>query len=131
MTDRSSVLALYRQWLMDRWRKGRLLPDDVHALQVFCEVHQITPEEHQAAVREVGLDERDLVDENSRPFEEWLRARRLHPAAGAGALRYDVSENSTVWKKKLALPTNLQNGLAIAAGLILVVAIILIIFQIV
>ena len=51
MADRSFILSSYRQLLTDCWRKGRILLDDIHSIQVFCEVHQITLEEHRLVVR--------------------------------------------------------------------------------
>ena len=123
MTDRSSILSLYRQLLTERWKKGRLMPEDVHAIQVFCEVHQITVEEHRGMVAEVGLDSRDLMDEHSRPFEDWLENWRQPLVVGSGALRHQPGGEISPWQKKVAVPIGWQTGLAVAAGIVFLAAV--------
>ena len=127
MADRSFILSSYRQLLTDCWRRGRILLDDIHSIQVFCEVHQITLEEHRLVVAEVGMDARELVDENNLKFEDWLEIRRKTIPPGSGGLRFEPNEKVSPWQKKLSLPTAWQTGLAVAAGLILLVAIALIV----
>lgn len=129
MTDRSIILPLYHQLLVDRWKKGRLLPEDVQAIQVFCEVHQITIEEHRQALTEVGLNARELMDEHGHSFEEWLESRRQILPVGSGALRYQSEPDKNLWQKKIALPTPWQTSLAILAGILFLAAIIFILFQ--
>jgi len=129
MADRNSIHILYRQMLAERWHKGRLMPDDVRAIQVFCEVHQITVEEHRAAVAEVGLDVRELMDEHSHSFEDWLASRRKSRAAGSGALRAQPAEGPSPWLKKVTLPAGWQTGLAVAAGIILLAVIAYFVFS--
>lgn len=131
MTDRSPILSLYRQLLLERLKKGRLMPDDVHAIQVFCEVHQITLQEHREMVSDVGLDPRELMDEHSRSFEDWLENRRQPLAIGSGGLRYKPEGELNPWKKKLALPAGWQTGLAVVAGVVFMAAVVYIITRLI
>ena len=112
MAERTGVLASYRCWLAERWRDGHLSIEDLRALKVFAEVHRLTAQEHEAAADAEGVDRRELVDENSQHFADWLAARRRPLPAGSGALSY-APPAVQPWKIRLQpLPLPWQNALA-------------------
>jgi hypothetical protein len=121
MAERSDILDAYRQWMTERWGDALISFDEVRALKVFCEVHRLTPDEHKTIADEVGIDHRELVDDNNQRFVEWLRMRRESPPLGSGALRFAPLEEDPPWKLRLPEPPPTWQD--VVAGLAAVVAI--------
>jgi hypothetical protein len=121
--ERIDILNEYRQMMTDRWRKGRInlneILDNILALKVFCEVHQLNLEEHETAVDEVGLDRGELIDSSNQPFADWLKARRQLLPTGSGGLRFAAPMRQVMWKMRLPQPpTAWQNAVAGVAALV-------------
>lgn len=131
MTDRNYVLRTYRQWLAERWQDGQLTLDEVHALKVFCEVHAVTAEEHEQVAKEVGVERRELTDEESQNLADWLRARRKgEPSAPLERLLTSKALDGTPWKTPLPPPpTRWQSILAGVATAALVTGTLLIVIS--
>ncbi len=127
MDELSDRLSLYRQGMEAMWRKGRLTVQDVRALKVLCEVHQLTPAEHEDIAADVRVGRRELMDEVNQHFDDWLKARRQPPPAGTGALRF-ATQWAPAWKRRLRQPPPAwQTALAGLAALALVAAAIVIV----
>jgi len=125
MVDRSQILDTYQKWMADRWQRNRLTLDDIQALKVYAETHSLSVEEHEAIVDKVGVDRRELIDANNRPFADWLASRRQSLPPGSGSFRYQPSNKPSPWVKRLGNPpTTLQNILAGLAGILLIASII-------
>lgn len=128
MPERSEILDVYRAWMSERWRDGPVTFEEVHGLKVFCEVHKLTVEEHEAVVDQLGVDSRKLVDDSNQPFSEWLRMRRRTLPRGSGALRFKPLDRPSPWKLKLHdPPASWQNVLAGIAAVTLIASLIVLI----
>ncbi|HOG45294.1 MAG TPA: hypothetical protein PLB78_01495, partial [Anaerolineae bacterium] len=99
--------------------KGHLSLDDVRALKAFCRVHAVTPQEHEATAQGVGVDRRELVDENNQHFADWLLAQRRSLPRGGGGLRFAMPAGPAPWKLRLPeQPPAWQAALAWLAALV-------------
>jgi hypothetical protein len=109
------------------WRDGRITAGEVSALKVFCEVHQLTVEEHDSVVDELGVDRHGLIDDANQRFADWLRARREELPPGSGALRYKPAGAQPPWRRRLPnAPAGWQNALAGLAGVLVFVGLVIV-----
>ena len=128
MPERSEILNTCHQWLSERWHKGRLTLEDVRALKVLAETYTLTAEEHEAVAAKVGIDRRELMDENNQLFLDWLRARRQALPPGSAALHFEPAPRTAPWKLRLpAPPAAWQNAAAGVAVTMIVIALIVLI----
>ena len=127
MIERNEVLKAYQAEMSKRWEKGYLNLDDVHALKIFCQINQISNQEHGGVVEQVGLDSRQLMDEENRAMDDWLAEQNASLPTSNGGLAF-APPDRRVWKKPIsAPPLPWQNLAAIGAAAILLVAVIIIV----
>lgn len=128
MVERSEILKAYTEQMKDLWKDRRMGLSEIQTLKVFCEVHHLTVEEHEAVVEAVQVDWRELVDENHVAFSDWLRARRQNYPAGSGALRYAIPLTPVRWKKHLPKPPTAWQNPAAGLSVVLIVVLFLMLF---
>lgn len=122
MVERTEILSIYRQWMIDRWRDRQMTLDEVHDLKVFCATHSITPEEHESIASELSVPTRELMDEDNQTMIEWLHRR----SEAANPMRTVQPEPVSPWTRNLPPPpTPWQNRLAVMAIVIILVGILL------
>ncbi len=115
--EKTNILSIYRQWMIDRWRDRHMTLDEVRALKVFCAVHSIAPEEHESIASEVDVPARELTDEENMSMNEWLRSRRKV----TGPTGTSLSESTPSWALNLpSPPQSWHNRLAVMAVVIIV-----------
>ncbi|HEY9077712.1 MAG TPA: hypothetical protein VIO61_14355 [Anaerolineaceae bacterium] len=124
MDERQEIVEGYRQWLKERWRKKRMTVEDVHDLKTYCRVHAVTPSEHIEAIKELGIDRRELIDEHNQPFENWLAVFQAGDTNHIGWIKHR-SKASPPWRRHLWWkPGKVLNILAIAAALAMIAGVI-------
>jgi hypothetical protein len=128
MSERSDILDAYRRWMTERWGDALITFDEVRALKVFCEVHRLTADEHETIADEVGIDQRELMDDNNQRFVDWLRMRRQSLPLGSGALRFALPEDNPPWKLRLPEPPPTWQNVVAGVAAVVVVASLIVLF---
>jgi hypothetical protein len=125
MVERSDILNKYQQWVAQSWEDGRLSLGEISALKVYCEIFGLSVKEHEGIVDKVGVNRRELIDADNRPFATWLETRRIPLVAGSGCLKYTPVQETPPWRRKLfTAPLSWQNLLGIFSIFLLLFSVI-------